>query len=369
MTTSIARIEANRRNAQHSTGPTSAAGKAKSRLNAFQHGLAGAGDLLAPGEHAELVAERTQAFAAEFGVSGAVGEFLARRAAVLSVRMDRADEEGEAELVGQVHAARAEFEDARVAELDRLVDLLTRPQAMHSARAELEGMPEGIDRLLGFWERQATLVESPPPYSMVREQAASLLGLTDEQAAAATPADLVARIEAERARLRAVDAATRDGHQAMLARIRDAVGRAARRDPSPQVLQIRRYDAAAERGFYRAVRAIEAMHRAQARASKPGPARGVEDEPAAPRVPVPSPSEPPPESRELDPVPVAVQPAAAEVAPVAPLGSFRPDIDVAAARPAPAVGAFDYARFRAELFPHERRDVRREVQKVKKKRR
>jgi hypothetical protein len=37
---SAAKIAANRRNAQRSTGPRSAAGKARTRYNAFQHGLA-----------------------------------------------------------------------------------------------------------------------------------------------------------------------------------------------------------------------------------------------------------------------------------------------------------------------------------------
>jgi hypothetical protein len=39
--TSAAKIEANRRNAQRSTGPRSAAGKARARGNAFKHGLCG----------------------------------------------------------------------------------------------------------------------------------------------------------------------------------------------------------------------------------------------------------------------------------------------------------------------------------------
>ena len=37
--TSPAKIAANRRNAQRSTGPRSAAGKARARRNAFRHGL------------------------------------------------------------------------------------------------------------------------------------------------------------------------------------------------------------------------------------------------------------------------------------------------------------------------------------------
>ena len=40
MTSSPAKIAANRRNARRSTGPRSAAGKARARRNAFRHGLA-----------------------------------------------------------------------------------------------------------------------------------------------------------------------------------------------------------------------------------------------------------------------------------------------------------------------------------------
>ena len=39
---------ARRANAQHSTGPKTAAGKQRSRANALKHGLAGAGVVLTP---------------------------------------------------------------------------------------------------------------------------------------------------------------------------------------------------------------------------------------------------------------------------------------------------------------------------------
>src|SRR5262245_38817994 len=47
--TTPAQIAANRRNAQHSTGPTSAAGKARVAQNAFLHGYCAA-DVVMPGE-------------------------------------------------------------------------------------------------------------------------------------------------------------------------------------------------------------------------------------------------------------------------------------------------------------------------------
>ena len=48
----MTRAEANAANAQHSTGPRSANGKARSSTNALRHGLT-AKQVLAPGELAE----------------------------------------------------------------------------------------------------------------------------------------------------------------------------------------------------------------------------------------------------------------------------------------------------------------------------
>lgn len=49
-------IAANRRNAQNSTGPRSAAGKRRARRNAYRHGLGGADPLFGPGEEREFEA-------------------------------------------------------------------------------------------------------------------------------------------------------------------------------------------------------------------------------------------------------------------------------------------------------------------------
>src|SRR5438132_1388356 len=53
------RAEANRRNARKSTGPRSAAGKARSRFNALKHGMTARSTLL-PDEDASELAARQQ---------------------------------------------------------------------------------------------------------------------------------------------------------------------------------------------------------------------------------------------------------------------------------------------------------------------
>ncbi|MBI1898644.1 MAG: hypothetical protein HYS04_19235, partial [Acidobacteria bacterium] len=54
-------IAANRRNSEKSTGPKSADGKARSRLNGITHGLCSAQAIL-PGDDAQALAELHAAF-------------------------------------------------------------------------------------------------------------------------------------------------------------------------------------------------------------------------------------------------------------------------------------------------------------------
>src|SRR5205823_3102764 len=57
MVTSEARIQANRKNAQRSTGPKTASGKERSRRNALKHGLTGEGTVLPEDLQLEVAAE------------------------------------------------------------------------------------------------------------------------------------------------------------------------------------------------------------------------------------------------------------------------------------------------------------------------
>src|SRR4051794_10419691 len=108
MSTSQARIDANRCNAQKSTGPKTEEGKEKSRANALKHGLSGAGIVL-PADDAAEVERRSAAFARELNATGEVGHALARRAALSSVRMERAADQQAAALSEHVRQVMAEF--------------------------------------------------------------------------------------------------------------------------------------------------------------------------------------------------------------------------------------------------------------------
>ncbi len=108
MPSSEARIAANRRNSQRSTGPKTPEGKEQSRRNALKHGLTGAGVVLPEADAAE-VERKAAAYAQELNATGEIGRDLARRAALNMVRMDRAADQQTAALSERVRQVEAEF--------------------------------------------------------------------------------------------------------------------------------------------------------------------------------------------------------------------------------------------------------------------
>ncbi len=108
MPASEAQIRANRKNAAKSTGPRTTEGKERSRRNALKHGLAGAGIVLPESDAAE-VARRTAAFEEELVPVGEVETALVRRAALNSVRMERAADQQTAALTDRIRRVEAEF--------------------------------------------------------------------------------------------------------------------------------------------------------------------------------------------------------------------------------------------------------------------
>lgn len=90
---SLAKIEANRRNAQKSTGPKTQAGKDKSKLNAIKHGLVAQATVIPVGEAKESDDEFTQLLdrvMTEFEPQGFIEEMLTERIAICYWRLRRA---------------------------------------------------------------------------------------------------------------------------------------------------------------------------------------------------------------------------------------------------------------------------------------
>ncbi len=350
--TSAARIAANRANAARSTGPRTTEGKAVSRLNAFRHALAGAGDLIGPDEamDLDLVEERTQAFVRELKAPGVVGRIMAHRAAVLSIRLERASLREFVLVETAVRAARVEFDVARQTAREGWIEALTGPGSPREALQALEAEPEGIEYLIGAWQNLRTAVDAGSP-------SATSQALRWLSAAGTDPAlDLVDRINAEVARLQTrAGSAEIEANARITAIDRDEVGLIAGFDSSPEGSQARRYETDAERGIFRAIRAITDLRRAQNLDPVPVP------------VPVPTVSQLKATIAALRAVPIAtptpVQPPPPPVSnpPAVSLASFRVGV-------APPVLTSSAAYFAAQqppmtlpTPPKKRRDVRKPV--------
>ncbi len=272
------RLAANRRNALQSRGPTSAEGKERSRRNAIKHGLTGAGVAL-PDEDAAEVDRRLEAFEVDLRPVNEAARFLARRAAVLSVRLDRSVRHESAALTRNILGAEEAEADARL----QLVEDLIGGIAADPARAArlLRRSPEGIDRMIGSWEELRADLAGPGEVRWGRahrDLAENLTGRRPGSLHASRIAALSevigdpARREAAVLELGAiVDAAIagliedrdRLDHDAI---DRDRAGAAGRAlfDASREGVLARKYEAAAEREFYRTLKAIERINEAAA---------------------------------------------------------------------------------------------------------
>ncbi len=259
MSTSLAQIAANQRNALKSTGPKTSEGKAASRLNAFRHGMAGEGLLLAPGEDSKLVEFRARAFVDELGAVGEVGDLLAHRAALLSVRMEQAADRDLSVNAANRQAARDQFDQDRLDQIDEWIKDLDDPTKFRPALEDLESTPEGVDHLLETWQDLLEAIRSGD--GPATTQAALWLALTDDETQALHRGQ-TARVAAEVARLRLKSGSMGLVERAIQAH-REQAAILAGFDPSPEASLARRYEAAAERGMYRAMRAMAEARRGQ----------------------------------------------------------------------------------------------------------
>ncbi|WP_435020068.1 hypothetical protein TA3x_001628 [Tundrisphaera sp. TA3] len=318
MTCSPARLAANRANALKSTGPTSPEGRRISSRNALKHGLAGAGDVLPEGDEAEVDAVAAQ-LVAEMKPSGLMGRILLKRIAVFSHRLDKCGRHDAAMTARRVRDAQKQRDAARRAEVNELgVILDIDPDRAVTRMLET---PEGIDGLTEAWlvlrgklaqpgklawnehdDRQLDrlLGRHPgmhPPTQfdpILRALRGEFSGLTADQGAGLSRnarmrwarEQLAALIDAEVEALRELRPLIDDENEAA---DRAEAGDRALFDPSKEAQLARRYEAAAERGLFRALREfheVEARNEPNAAPPAPAPAPKAKSAPVTRPVPI-----------------------------------------------------------------------------------
>ena len=300
MACSAAQLAANRANAARSTGPKTPEGKARSRRNALQHGLTGAGVVL-PTEDLPAIEARFTDFAADLRPVGGVAVFLVQRAALLSVRLDRAALHETARLTAGILASdhadeppgEAAWDAAMASLFERILEhpsatrqeFLTRSEGVNhliaaflSIRDELTtnagtGWTSGHGRLLesllgrdpGMLPSRAKLLADVVLGDFTQLKGGEALALDDAGKRAWGRGRLVTLIDDEIRRLEA--------HQGTLpaatdpAPARQIAQRRALFDTSKEAVLARKYEAATERTFLRILTELRKIRTEQATGS------------------------------------------------------------------------------------------------------
>jgi hypothetical protein len=335
MPASPAQIAANQKNAQLSTGPRTPEGKAISRGNALKHGLAGEGVVLPADDAADL--ERLDLeLQADLRPSNALARVLVRRVAALAVRMDACARREHFQNAERARNAGAAFDDRRRSDAEHMVAWLATEPATFSRR--LQQSPEGLDLMIGRWRAlESDLLHPAGIWDMGHYGTAlNLTGFRTEEIprsrlltlsqvlwgnrSCLTPAEsegkddlalkiwareqLARIIAAEIDRLTGLRAAV---EESTIARDRAEAPERATFDPSREATLTRKYEAAAERGFFRTLRELREVEAEAAARPEPGPpaesaSSGIEvADDAPPGDPARGPGEPRPSDPPTQP--------------------------------------------------------------------
>ena len=356
MQVSEARLAANRLNARKSTGPKTAEGKLASRGNALKHGMAGTGVVLCEGDAAE-VARRVEDLEAEFRPASSIGQVLVRRMALHSVRLERAAIQEAAALAERVRHAEGDFDDRRAEAVESAFAALALDPAGSVRR--LRRTPEGVDRLIDAWQGLAADLRRPSGlrWDDARAQLVDrLMGRSPSELSASVAAELSRAIcepassagpgAAAEGRDRMLDLIGREvaklvEHRGTIDREAieaDRLGAADRAlfDPSAEATLARRYEAAAERGLYRALREFRQVEaEALDRPSDPFGARGGLGS-FGPPEPPPAPPAIPERTAPIEPGRPAPAPSRIEQAPPGPRPGEGHVLDFAIGKPGPS---------------------------------
>jgi len=284
--------EANRLNAQKSTGPKTEEGKAASRQNALKHGLTGAGVVL-PAEAAAAVATRLDQWRDDYRPATDTEEWLFRQLVVCSVRVDRCqDHEVDLRIYQADRAAALWDADQRILAEDTAAALAKRPSRVV---AHLSATKHGCEWMITRWRGLAAALDGGGRWSEAQASLAlDLLGVPLEFRDAAPfgpDGPSASLVTGELERLEGLEARVLDGLDATERALAEVGHEVA---ASPALLRLQRYEAASLRELYRA--------RAQLLRGRLAPAAAASvQSPADQRPPAPSPAAALPPLRFLPP--------------------------------------------------------------------
>jgi hypothetical protein len=147
--TTTARTEANRENAKLSTGPRTAAGKERSRLNGLKHGLRSEEAVLPTESRAEFD-DHMADWDGDWRPGSVTRRLFVERAALAAWRLKRCVRVETERLSDRANKALNEWDEGHRDRRDRLVAGIVR--APFDSVYELEQTRTGIDRLIGLWD-------------------------------------------------------------------------------------------------------------------------------------------------------------------------------------------------------------------------
>jgi hypothetical protein len=164
--TSPARIEANRKNAQKSTGPKTIEGKKRSCLNALDHGLRSE-QVVLPTEDQSAFDAHLAAFVQDWQPTTVTRLHLVKRAAVATWRLDRCVRVESGRLSNRIHHALNNWDMIRAAATKRSVARLdTDPER---ATRELRSTREGVAQLVEIWREIEEAATTPGAWVDLKE--------------------------------------------------------------------------------------------------------------------------------------------------------------------------------------------------------
>ena len=173
--TSQARLEANRRNAQKSTGPKSQEGKDAVKFNAVTHGLY-AQTIVLPHEDADAYQQRLERWTADVNPRNDMEAYLVARAVKISWQLDRADahecellrerfrkQNGETEPLPSVPFLMENLLLVPREAEQRNIPLEDPLNLVRQLEATAEGCRALLDAWTGFWSFLSAQQETPTP--------------------------------------------------------------------------------------------------------------------------------------------------------------------------------------------------------------